>query len=331
VYGHLVAVVAQVAVQMYLSGWIPSFGFSTAASRELLRFGAAVQSKRVLEYAALNMDNLVVGRVLGMTALGYYDKAFSTMDRLVTRLTLGQAPFRIFSIIHEDNERFRRGYARLITSVTLLGFPVLAACGVAADSLIVVLYGERWLPSVAPFQLLCAGGMCKLLNAYASQANEAAGNLWPQVQRQAIGMVLVVTGAALGGAYGGVAGAALGVTTAMVVLAVMMQALVRRATGFSWTAMLAPLVPASVGAALLAGVLLGVELMARSLVDDPARWQLLAAQMVVGGGFYAAFVLLSPFAAVRDLVRDSIEDLLPARSLDAFDRLTGLVRRARTL
>ncbi len=47
-----------------------------------------------------------------MTSLGFYDKAFSTMNRLVNRLTLGQAPFRIFAIIHEDRERFRRAYAR---------------------------------------------------------------------------------------------------------------------------------------------------------------------------------------------------------------------------
>ena len=38
----------------------------------------ASRRKRLLDYAATNLDNLVVGRLLGMSALGIYNKAFTT-------------------------------------------------------------------------------------------------------------------------------------------------------------------------------------------------------------------------------------------------------------
>jgi O-antigen/teichoic acid export membrane protein len=184
---------------------------------------------------------------------------------------------------------------------------------VVAHPLFMVLYGDKWAPAVLPFQLLCAGGMLKLLNAYASQANEAVGNVWPQARRQAIGAVLVVAGAWTGSRYGGVTGAALGVAVAMMILTASMQALVRRATGLSWRALLAPQVPAAVCSGLLAVLLLAVERGLYALTAEPAPLQLLILQTVAGALFYFGFVVFSPFPSVRDIVAETIEDTLPPR------------------
>jgi teichuronic acid exporter len=318
VYGQLAGMAVRVAVQLTLSEWVPRLQWSAIAIRELFSFGLGLQSKRLLEHAALNLDNLVVGRILGVAALGFYDKAFTTMNRVATRLVLGQAPFRIFSIIHEDGERFRRAYSRLVLSITLIGFPVLAGCIIMAEPLFVLLYGERWLPAVPAFQLLCAGGALKLLNAYGAQANEAVGSVWPQVRRQALGTVCVVIGAWAGSVYMGVTGAALGVLAAMVVVTVTMQSLVRRVTGLSWWGMLSPLIPALTCAVLLAGVLMGAGAGLRSLVSSPAYWQFLLVQGAAGTLFYALFVLWSPFPVVRSLVTETLDDILPSLRLDSL-------------
>lgn len=312
VYGHVVAVAVRTILLLHLSEWRPSRQFSREALGELLPYGIGLQAKRMLEYASFNLDNLVVGRMLGIVALGFYDKAFTTMNRLVTRLTLGQAPFRIFAIIHDDRGRFSRAYSRLILSITLIGFPALAGCIVVARPLFAVLYGAQWQPAVLPFQLLCLGGMLKLLNAYASQANEAAGNLWPQVRRQAVGALLIVVGAGVGSFYWGVAGAAVGVVVAMLVLTVAMQALVRRATGLTWAAMIVPLIPGLTCTALLVGVLVVVDAAFQSLVAQPPAWQELLVQALAGSAFYLVFLLFSPFTDVRELVDETIDDLLPA-------------------
>src|SRR4029450_3485301 len=120
VYGHLSGLIVRVILQLFLSRWRPTLSFSRTAFRELLGFGLGIQTKRLLDYAATNLDNLVVGRVLGMSALGTSNQSFTLMNKPVFRVTLGQAPFRIFSIIHEDRERFGRAYQKLILSITLI-------------------------------------------------------------------------------------------------------------------------------------------------------------------------------------------------------------------
>jgi Polysaccharide biosynthesis C-terminal domain len=177
-----------------------------------------------------------------------------------------------------------------------------------------VLYGQRWQPAVLPFQLLCAGGILKLLNAYAAQANEAAGNIWPQVRRQAIGAILVVVGAAVGSVMGGVTGAALGVLAGMVVLTALMQSLVRHVTGLSWSGLLRPLAPAAAASALVAAAAWLADAGLRAAVADPAPLLRLTAQAAAAGLCYTAFVLFSPFETVRVIVAETLDDLLPARA-----------------
>jgi len=320
VYGHLSGLIVRVFLQMYLAAWIPSFKATRASLKELLSFGLGLHSKRLLDYGASNVDNLVVGRMLGMTALGMYDKAFTTMNKIVFRLTLGQAPFRIFSIIHEDEERFRRAYARLMLSITLLAYPMLAGCIVLAKPLFGVLYGPKWSAAVFPFQLLCVGGMLKLQNAYAAQVNEAVGNIWPQVRRQAVGVVLVFAGAALGSIYGGVTGVALGVLVAIAVLTIAMQDLVRQATGLTWWAMLKPQLPSITCAAVLSAVLFATQLAVRRVAPGAHAWQALLVEGAVGGLFYAAFVLAGPFVTVHNLVTEMLDDLLPKGSAQLVNR-----------
>ena len=321
VIGHLAGTVVRVGLKSYLCGWAPSFRCSRPALRELLSFGLGLQTKRLLEYATFNLDNLVVGRVLGLTALGFYDKAFTTMNRIVNRLTLGQAYFRIFSIIHEEPERFRRAYARLLLTISLIAFPAFAMAVVVAEPLIVVMYGEKWLPAVLPFQMLCLGGILKLMNAYASQANEAAGHVWPQARRQAVGAVMIVAGAWAGSLYGGLLGAATGVAIAMMILTASMQALVRRTTGLTWGEMIRPQLPAAAGTTGLVAALLGAAAALRVFNPAAAEWQLLLLQVMTGAVFYALFILYSPFASVRDLVSETVTDLLPARAKGVLARL----------
>ena len=72
VIAQLVAACVQISSTLYLTPWKPRLIFSREAITELLSFGLGVYAKRSLDYAALNLDNLVVGRTLGMTALGQY-------------------------------------------------------------------------------------------------------------------------------------------------------------------------------------------------------------------------------------------------------------------
>lgn len=311
VYSQLAAGLVNVATKMYLARWRPSLGFSWPALRELCSFGLGIQLKRGLEFGAQNLDNLLIGRLLSISALGLYDKAFMTAQRLLQMLNLGPAvSFRIFAIIQDDAERFRRAYQKVLLTVGVVGFPPLAVAMVTAPQLFEVMYGVQWLPAVPAFQVLCLATIVKLASAHATRANEAKGMIWQQVLQHILYVVAIVAGVWVGSSWG-IWGAACGVLAARALLAVLIQDLLQRSIGAHWIEMLRPAVPGVAISTAACVVVVATELLLRRAVPDLAAWQLLGVQAVVATLTYGGLVLLSPFSDVRALVRETLSDFAP--------------------
>ncbi len=314
VYGRLASMAVLTISRIAYVPWRPSFTFSKAALYELLSFGAGVHVKSLLDFTAQNIDNLVVGKLFGMASLGFYDKAFGTMNRFLVRLNTGGPgiAFRAFAIIQDEPARFRRAYGKVVMSSALLAFPIFAGLIAAAPQFIVVLFGERWRPAAAPFQLLCVAACLKLLNMYASSANQAVGRVWSEVWRQGLYVTLIVGGLMLLRNRGPV-GAAAGVLFATAVMTVLMHVLLTSSTHLRWIDVLRPQLPGVLCAGGVGTTVMLVEFgLARTLGHPPAPWLLLGVQAIAAGIFYCAFVLFAPHPELRILVREVAEDLAPA-------------------
>ena len=78
--------------------------------RGLMRFGRHVGIANLINYGNANSEGIVVGRVLGATALGYYTIAsrHATMPVNVVGHILGRGVFAALSRVQDDPVRFRR-------------------------------------------------------------------------------------------------------------------------------------------------------------------------------------------------------------------------------
>lgn len=312
VYARLAGAVVQTGGVFYFSDWRPSLRFSYTAFREIVTFAAGVQTKRLIEYGAQNIDNLLVGKLMGMTALGIYDKAFSTMWRVLGRMNSGGpgVMFRVFALIQEDPTRFRRAYGKVVMSTSLIGLPVFAVLAVVAPQLMLALFGPQWGDAAAPFQVLCGVGVLKLLDSYASAAIQAAGYVWSEVWRLVFNIALLIVLIAALRHYGPL-GAASGVLVATLFTTILMHGLLRRVTRLTWMQLLEPLLPAILCATgcSVVGAIVELSLKATTL-DSP--WLLLMMQTSATAAFWVLFALFTPHRALRTLMRDVGQDLAPS-------------------
>jgi hypothetical protein len=69
---------------------------------------------------------------------------------------------------------------------------------------------------------------------------------------------------------------------------------------------------------------MGTEAVLLSLVPRISSWQLLLAEITTGGMVYVGFVIFSPFTVVREIVRETAQDVLPRPALQVFNRLTAV-------
>ena len=218
--------------------------------------------------------------------------------------------FRIFALIHEEPERFRRAYRKVMLTVTLIAYPVLAGLLASAPELFPVMFGPQWRPAVIPFQILCVAGMLKVLNEYADSALQAAGWVWSEVWCQVAYLVMTLTGVAILSRWG-LVGASAGVLIATLIMFCLLLRLMRQATHLEWRDMLEPQGPGVLCSLGIVALVTATRVVLRGTGADLSDGLLLLAEVAVSAPFYVGFLRFSRFPEVRSLLHETLSDFAP--------------------
>lgn len=155
------------ALVMQLSRPMPlRFHFDRTVMREYLRFGMPLFGTGLLVFSLFNMDNFLVGSVMGSDKLGYYALAF-TWGSFVCGLladTVNSVLLPAFSAIQNDLAAMRRWYLK---TVDLVGFVALVAntALLANAHFFLVTFlakgSEKWVPAALSLEILCLYGIIR--------------------------------------------------------------------------------------------------------------------------------------------------------------------------
>jgi O-antigen/teichoic acid export membrane protein len=138
------------------------FGFDPAKARELLRFGTPLAGASIVVFAVQNADQIVVGHVLGATALGFYALAFNLSS---WPLTIFSMPIRtvapaLFSRLQHDWPAMRGAFLACLELIETIALPICLLISGAALPLVHFVYGTRW--AMAAQALVWLGGLAAI-------------------------------------------------------------------------------------------------------------------------------------------------------------------------
>lgn len=130
-----------------------------AAARDLSRFALSVWGGRLITVASSNGDYVLVGRLLGSTALGFYAMAWDLLRFVPDRLhrVAGRVMLPAFCKLQDDDRVLARAYLDFIDYTARVVLPIVGCVAVAAPELIGTIYGRHWLPAAMPLRLLVGG------------------------------------------------------------------------------------------------------------------------------------------------------------------------------
>jgi O-antigen/teichoic acid export membrane protein len=145
--------------------------FDPKIARELYRYGRFITALAIVVFLTRELDNALVGKLLGMETLGYYVVAYSLATIPVDFLSrfLAKVFFPMFSKLQKDVGGLRSEYLRAIRLITALMVPLCVAVVVLAPEIVQTLYGARWAQTVGPLRVLAVFGCFRalwLLNGY---------------------------------------------------------------------------------------------------------------------------------------------------------------------
>ncbi len=141
--------------------WRPKWIFSTDSFRALFGYGSRQLGAGLLDTAFNYIYEMVIAKLFSAATLGYYSRA-SHLQRFVTN-NFTSIPYRVafplLATVSHDENIVRKGTARLLKTMCLFVFPVMAGLMIVAEPLVDVLLTAKWLPCVPYLQLLCVVGL----------------------------------------------------------------------------------------------------------------------------------------------------------------------------
>lgn len=147
------------------------FRFDRAIAKELFAYGKFITGLAIVVFLTRELDNAVIGKLLGMDALGYYVAAYTLANIPSTYVAtlVAKVLFPMFSKLQGDLARLQIEYGRGIRLVTAVVLPVSVGIVVLAPEIVAALYGARWAQAAAPLQVLAVFGCFRalwMLNGY---------------------------------------------------------------------------------------------------------------------------------------------------------------------
>lgn len=196
------------AMLWVLSKWRPARKFTFSALRELFGFGGYLFASTLLHNIFVNSYTVIIGRFFKVVDLGNYQRATGLSESVSSLINtvVARVSFPLFSSISNDKERMCRGAQMSLRGTMLFNAPAMMGIFVAAESLVITLYGEAWRPAVPYLQILSIAGLFMPLHSINLNILLAQGYsrqyFYLEITKKIVGIIFLVTGAWYAGVIG---------------------------------------------------------------------------------------------------------------------------------
>lgn len=137
--------------------WRPPLHFTLEKWREVLGFGSNLLINDLLNRLRANVDYLIVGKYLGIEALGLYYFAFNAGSGItISILNTFMSPlYPYICAVKGDYWQFRQRYFSSLKKVSLILMPMILLQASLAPIYVPIVFGEKWIPAIPILILIC--------------------------------------------------------------------------------------------------------------------------------------------------------------------------------
>ena len=194
--------------------WLKPTPWDATTMRELWGYGIKSTASGFTNFFNSHWDDWLVGRVLGTTALGFYDKAYSITNGTIaglSRSVIDAVLFPSYSKIQHDPNRLANAFIRGLTVSALFMAPLAMGVLAIAYELVPTLLGDKWIPMIPALQIFAFMALARPLASSTSPLFRALNK--PEYDMRAGLVVLIIMAPmALGLLNTGIVGVAFAVT-----------------------------------------------------------------------------------------------------------------------
>ena len=217
IVGHIAGAALRSGPYLVIGGreFRPALVWHMRDAAGFIGFGLYQMGDRFVRNLASRIDQLLIGKLLGATELGYYNLAYNLVLQPITRVApiVGRVTFPVYARMQQDLERLRKAYYKVLQSLATLLFPLLVFLAIFAEPVVLALYGAKWEPAVILVRILAIAAAFWTVDYPVGMLQVSLGRVglsfvWSLIILALTGLAVVV------GAGHGLAGVAVGIVMA---------------------------------------------------------------------------------------------------------------------
>ena len=284
VYAYILRTINQNILTFILAKWRPKFQFDKTIALEMFHFGKFLFLGGVVWFLKMNLDNMLVGKLLGVTALGLYAIAFNIANFAADYFggRIYRVTFPAYSKLQGDLHALRSATLKTLKYISVVTMPLGIGVFLLSKELLYFVYGQKWLGAVSVLRILAFAGIFNTLSTCLGAVFLAAGKprygLWVISLQVALFLAFIKPMTSLLGLNG----VGLVVTLSGFIVFLITLVLTKKILFISSYQMYSSLKPSLVASSLMA---LGIVLMKYAFL-----------QQMTGILFYYNFIILSLFS-----------------------------------
>ncbi|WP_020606884.1 MOP flippase family protein [Spirosoma spitsbergense] len=152
IYGQLAQQTLKSVLQLVYGSplFSPVLRLDLSLIKDHLRFGLYNVGDGIVGFIQANSDNILVGGMLGVKQLGYYTLASQLAVFPISKLSpiVLQVAYPILARLKGDTEELKKSYLTILDLLSSVNLPLLAGLFIMADSVVPLLYGPGWEPTI---------------------------------------------------------------------------------------------------------------------------------------------------------------------------------------
>lgn len=154
-------------------------GLGLSEWRRVLPFGVNRTLSDIASELGQQSANIVVGKMLGLTAAGFYSRGYSVVnifrDKVVSAITAVAYP--AFAAEHRNTGTAPALFLRSLVYLTGISWPFFAFAALMAFPMVRILFGDQWDAAVPLMQWLCVAAIVGTLIYQCNQFFVAVGQV----------------------------------------------------------------------------------------------------------------------------------------------------------
>ncbi len=160
---------ASIGTFLYNSHFYPvkfRLHFSLTPIKKIFSFSSYLFLFELFNYFSRNIDKVIIGRYISENALGYYEKSYRLMQLPLQNITAVIYPVLqpVLSNLQDNPKEIGDKFARIISTISLVGFPLSVILFFCAPEIITVMFGSQWTPAIPAFKILAISVPFILIN-----------------------------------------------------------------------------------------------------------------------------------------------------------------------